>query len=178
MDLLKCSSPYFPRFSVHKRAFLYIHFCLLLKRSFFAKILGFKGRGSWMTSDARHFSTERWSKGMSGRCHAPVVPKQVRNLEKGAFARGTVHKFVAIACQIMAQIRTKLPAFRVIHQRKGAENCRKVVANSTINFGQCYANTPFPVPTSWNFWPLETKLLHTIFWPGPMCRSVSGTFVV
>ena len=57
----------------------------------------------------------------------------------------------AIFSQIARQICAKLPLFRFVHHTKGAQNCRKFVANSTLNFGQFYANTPFPMPPSWNF---------------------------
>ena len=54
--------------------------------------------------------------------------------------------------QVARQICDKLPVFLFVHQRKGAQNCRKFVANSKVNSGQFYANTPFPMPPSPNFW--------------------------
>ena len=44
--------------------------------------------------------------------------------------------------QIVRQIYAKWPVFRFVHERKGAQNCRKFVANLKVNFGQFYANTP------------------------------------
>ena len=64
---------------------------------------------------------------------------RVRNPEKGAFARGALRKFVANCAP-------NLPKIGFVHQRKGAQNCRKCVANLKVNFGQFYANTPFPMP--------------------------------
>ena len=48
--------------------------------------------------------------------------------------------------QIARQTCAKLLAFRFVHQRKGAQNCRKLVANLKVNFGQFYANTPVQCP--------------------------------
>ena len=36
---------------------------------------------------------------------------------------------------------------RFVHQRKGAQLWRKIVANKIITFGQFGANTPFPMPS-------------------------------
>ena len=40
----------------------------------------------------------------------------------------------------------KLPVFCFVHQMKGAQNCRKFVANLKLHFGQFYANTLFQRP--------------------------------
>ena len=53
--------------------------------------------------------------------------------------------------QIARQICAKLLVVCFVHQRKGGQNCRKFVANLKVNFGQFYANTPFPMPPSPNF---------------------------
>ena len=37
--------------------------------------------------------------------------------------------------QLARRIRAKLPVFRFVHQRKGAQNCRKSVANLQVHFG-------------------------------------------
>ena len=59
---------------------------------------------------------------------------------------------VAQICRkLRAKICAKLPVVRFAYQRKGAQNYRKFVANLKVNFGQFYANTPFPMPPSPNF---------------------------
>ena len=63
-------------------------------------------------------------------------------LRRGRSRRGRC----ANLSQIERQICAKLPVFRFVHQRKGAQRCRKFVANSKVNFGQFYANTLFQCP--------------------------------
>ena len=66
--------------------------------------------------------------------------------------------------QIVRQICTKLPVFRFVHHKKGAQSCRILVANSKVNFRQFYANAlmlgqgclkalfgkQFPPPLKWD----------------------------
>ena len=68
-----------------------------------------------------------------------IVQVLIRNLEKGAFAKGAVRKFVA-------NYAPKLRVFCFMHQKKVVQNCRKLVADLKIFFGQFYANAPFPTP--------------------------------
>ena len=70
-----------------------------------------------------------------------------RNPEKEAFARGALRKFVANSVPNLC----KLAGILFVHQRKGAQNCRKFVPNLKVNFGQLYANASFPMPPSLNF---------------------------
>ena len=37
---------------------------------------------------------------------------------------------------------------KLLHLRKGVQNCRKLVANLKVNFGQFYANAPLAMPPS------------------------------
>ena len=67
----------------------------------------------------------------------------IRNPKKGAFAKGRRANLLQPAHQICA----KLPAFRLVHPRR----VRKIVANLKVNFGQFYANSPFPMPPSPDF---------------------------
>ena len=55
--------------------------------------------------------------------------------------------------QIAHQTCAKLLVLPFVHHTKGAQNCHKSVANSKVNFGQIYANTPFPMPPSRALWP-------------------------
>ena len=55
---------------------------------------------------------------------------------RGRSRRGCCENLLQIARQTIC---AKLP------QRKGAQKCRKFVANLTVNFGQFHANTPFPL---------------------------------
>ena len=58
-----------------------------------------------------------------------ITHKKIRNPEKGASARGALRKFVANRAR---QICAKLPVSRFVHQRKGAQNRRKFVANLKV----------------------------------------------
>ena len=58
---------------------------------------------------------------------------------------------VAQIHNLRAKFAPKLAVFRFAHQRKGAQHCRKFLANLKVNFGQFYANTPFAAPPSPNF---------------------------
>ena len=51
MDLLKRSSPYFPRFSVRGMLLVNLFSRFTKTTDFFTKTPGFKGKGSWMTSE-------------------------------------------------------------------------------------------------------------------------------
>ena len=73
-----------------------------------------------------------------------ITPPCLVNLEKGAFVRGALRKLVANCAPSCAN----LPVFRFVHPRKGAQNCRRFVVNLKVNFGQFYANIPFPMPPS------------------------------
>ena len=94
-------------------------------------------------------------------CHAVLWERTflgtLRNPKKGPFAKGRCVNLSQIARQICA----KLPVFHFVHQRKGAQNCRKFVANLKVNFGQVYANTPFTMPPSPNFRNSEQRALNT-----------------
>ena len=101
--------------------------------------------------------SQRFETGIGGRGlatdsaqnRAESLSLSLRNPEKGAFAKGGR---CANLSQIAHQIcRKTWLVFRFVHQRKGAQNCRKFVANLKVNFGQFYANTPFPMPPSPNF---------------------------
>ena len=61
--------------------------------------------------------------------------------------RGVREGGVAQICRkLRAKFAQNLPVFRFAHQRKGAQNCRKLVANLKVKFGQFCANTSFPMP--------------------------------
>ena len=48
--------------------------------------------------------------------------------------------------KLVAKHAPNLMVFRFMHHRKGVQNCRKFVANSKVNFGKFYANTPLAMP--------------------------------
>ena len=75
-------------------------------------------------------------------------PRKSEITRRGRSRRGRCANLLQIARQICANCWY----IRFIHQREGAQNCRKFVANLKVNFGQFYANTPFPMPPSPNFW--------------------------
>ena len=51
MDLVKRSSPYFPGFSVQGMVLVNPFLRFTKTTDFFTKMPGFKGRGSWVTSE-------------------------------------------------------------------------------------------------------------------------------
>ena len=63
----------------------------------------------------------------------------IRNPEKGALAKGALRRFVA---NCVPNLRKNCRYF-VSYIRASV---RKIVANLKANFGQSYANTPFPKP--------------------------------
>ena len=73
-----------------------------------------------------------------------TLPRHLRKFEKGAFARGALRKFVADCAPNLL----KITVFGVLHQRRGVQNCRKIVLTQKTNCRRCYANTPFPMPPS------------------------------
>ena len=49
----------------------------------------------------------------------------------------------AFGAKMMRPICAKLPVLRFVHSRRGAQKCRKFVANLKVNFGQIYTNNLF-----------------------------------
>ena len=70
----------------------------------------------------------------------PLLGARTRNLEKGAFARGALRKFVANCMPTLRE--TVLLAYRFAHRASGAQNCANLLQNPKVNFRQVLLQMP------------------------------------